>query len=59
MSRNENDAMPGDKPTGTPICEKQLSLVVRGVFWFTWLTARYRRAANLASQIESQRPERN
>jgi hypothetical protein len=39
--------------------EKQLSAVVRGVFWFAWLTARYRRAAHLAGKVEGQNAELN
>lgn len=39
--------------------EKVLSTVVRGVFWFTWLTAKYRQAAGLAAKTEGQRAERN
>ncbi len=39
--------------------ERTTSAVVRGVFWFTWLTAKYREAANLARRTEGQRAEWN
>jgi hypothetical protein len=52
-SRNESERVAGR------LDEKMLSALVGGVFWFTWLTSRYRQAANMAAQVEGQRPELN
>ncbi|HEX2972444.1 MAG TPA: hypothetical protein VHP11_08925 [Tepidisphaeraceae bacterium] len=39
--------------------EKQMSAVIRGVFWFAWLTAKYRQVAHLAGRAECQNAELN
>lgn len=56
---SSNDKTYGDGQSAGRVDEKAMSVLVRGVFWFAWLTARYRQAAGMAAQAEGQRPELN
>lgn len=58
MSMSDNEKRNPDTTVGS-MDERQMSAIVRGVFWFTWLTAKYRRAALAAARIEKQKAELN